>query len=309
MTDASFLIQPMNSNLTFSPLCTIQGFLLSFFPLASLFWTCVITFVLFQMLKKRKTKLSHQEPIFHGLVWGTSAVLSVLPLIRGFYGPAGGWCWIAETDADGDRIGEAMAWRFIQYYGPLWVCIILICSVYGYIVYSLRQTIKAVSSASQKKVIKKKMKVLKRLALYPVIPIVTAIPFTIYRIMDVIYPQCPLFEVGIVAVAVGEMKGVMDSLVYAVNANVRRHLKQKLQRCGKKGEQEESPKKARRVTSSATSTKTISDSDLSSDETDGDELKSKSPLELPYRDTVDGNMVSSVASTSPILEAEKKGQI
>jgi len=80
-------------------------------------------------------------------------------------------------------------------------------------------------------------------------------------------------------------------------------------RCGKKGEQEESPKKARRVTSSATSTKTISDSDLSSDETDGDELKSKSPLELPYRDTVDGNMVSSVASTSPILEAEKKGQI
>lgn len=55
-------------------------------------------------------------------------------------------CWISTSDVSGERIEEAAAWRFIQYYGPLWVCITVIVSIYLYIIVSLRKTIKARNS-------------------------------------------------------------------------------------------------------------------------------------------------------------------
>ena len=76
-------------------------------------WTTVIAFTLNETVRGRALGIHKKERSFHIFAWGIPLVLSLLPYSTGSYGPAGHVCWLL-----GDTTGTA--WRFIQFYVPLW---------------------------------------------------------------------------------------------------------------------------------------------------------------------------------------------
>lgn len=67
------------------------------------------------------------------LVWCTTAVLSIIPLLAGAYGPAGVWCWIKKT-------GPGLPLRFLMFYIPLYICIAVMLYLYSAVVRTVNAT-------------------------------------------------------------------------------------------------------------------------------------------------------------------------
>jgi len=109
-------------------LCYFQSLMISYFELASMLWSVSIAFTL-HMAFLRENAIHHEAietymSKYHAVCWGLPAILTILPLTTGSYGDAGGWCWIkSQRDID-------VAWRFIQFYIPLWLSIIYSLVVY-----------------------------------------------------------------------------------------------------------------------------------------------------------------------------------
>jgi len=103
--------------------CYLQALLISYFELSSMLWTVAIAFTLhITILRKDPNFLLDVEGSarkYALFCWGIPLVLAILPLTTSSYGDSGGWCWIS-TDAS---YAAGTAWRFVQFYGPLWLSI------------------------------------------------------------------------------------------------------------------------------------------------------------------------------------------
>ncbi len=69
------------------------------------------------------------------MIWGGAFILTLLPLTTDSYGDTGAWCWILSED------GADVAWRFIQFYIPLWLCIGYSTYVYVAVTRKMRQLV------------------------------------------------------------------------------------------------------------------------------------------------------------------------
>ncbi|XP_019956123.2 uncharacterized protein [Paralichthys olivaceus] len=83
-------------------LCAFQAWWLTYFDWSSLAWVCLITLNLYLNLV-RETSTNRFEMFYHLVAWGVPLVMASLPLLKGYYGPAGAWCWITD---------DHVAWRF-----------------------------------------------------------------------------------------------------------------------------------------------------------------------------------------------------
>ncbi|CAG5865805.1 unnamed protein product [Menidia menidia] len=83
-------------------LCDFQAWWLTYFDWSALAWVCLITLNLYLNLV-REISTNRYETLYHLTAWGVPLVMASLPLLRGYYGPAGAWCWITDGH---------VAWRF-----------------------------------------------------------------------------------------------------------------------------------------------------------------------------------------------------
>ncbi|XP_028292362.1 uncharacterized protein LOC114455366 isoform X2 [Gouania willdenowi] len=83
-------------------LCSFQAWWLTYFDWSALVWVCLITLNLYLNLVREISTIRY-EMLYHLMAWGVPLVMASLPLLKGYYGPAGPWCWITA---------DHVAWRF-----------------------------------------------------------------------------------------------------------------------------------------------------------------------------------------------------
>jgi hypothetical protein len=77
--------------------CWFEGFVTNVFTLSSMFWTVVITWMMYCTIAN--TSLDYNHVLVSLLCWGVPVLATFLPFINSSYGaPDGeGWCWIIDT--------------------------------------------------------------------------------------------------------------------------------------------------------------------------------------------------------------------
>ena len=90
--------------------------------------TWVIVYVLRLLVKEKRLEVAHcskNEIVGIALCLLVPFTFNWIPLLHGFYGSYGGWCWIKMSDYnDNCKIGEALFYFIMLYYGPL-MCFVL----------------------------------------------------------------------------------------------------------------------------------------------------------------------------------------
>jgi len=113
--------------------CYLQALLISYFELSSMLWTVAIAFTLHMtILRKDSSFLIDVEGSarkYAFFCWGVPFVLTLLPFTTSSYGDSGGWCWISTDNS----YAAGTAWRFVQFYIPLWLSITYNIYVYVHI--------------------------------------------------------------------------------------------------------------------------------------------------------------------------------
>ncbi|XP_061697204.1 si:dkey-100n23.5 isoform X2 [Syngnathoides biaculeatus] len=105
-------------------LCDFQAWWLTYFDWSALAWVCLITLNLYLNLVWEMSTHACQT-FYHVTAWGVPLLMSSLPLLKGYYGPAGAWCWITD---------DHVAWRFGIWYVPLFTLILLMICCYARII-------------------------------------------------------------------------------------------------------------------------------------------------------------------------------
>ncbi|CAM6038639.1 unnamed protein product [Sphagnum compactum] len=206
-------------------LCYAQGYSTQFFSVASFLWTTTIAFTLHRTVVKHKVDVEGFGLYFHGYVWGTSLIMTVIPLIGNDYGPAGAWCWVrTETTA-----GKVL--RFMTFYMPLWGAILFNGTVYFQVIRMLNHATRMAAGMSdrQRQVQSKvDMKAMNRWGYYPLILIGSWTFGTMNRIHAFVEPHHRLFWLYCLDIGTASLMGLFNSIAYGFNASVRRSLEERL---------------------------------------------------------------------------------
>lgn len=176
--------------------CFLQSFLTNYFPLASIFWTVVISYLLYDILQKPHAH-SHSPTKPHGiavdtwvhlLCWGLPLILSLLPLTTtdyGTYDGKDGWCFLRPRD--GSPKWTFHFWLFASFFAWVYIAIalFLIFILYvGYVVASPSGYLQTDSIISQTI-----RKAIHKLIWYPVIILISWAVTTIYDLWAGFYPN------------------------------------------------------------------------------------------------------------------------
>nr|XP_006816465.1 PREDICTED: cyclic AMP receptor-like protein A-like isoform X2 [Saccoglossus kowalevskii] len=199
------------------PLCDFQAWWLTFFDWCVLLWVSCITFNLF-CNAVRQIKTDRYELIYHVICWGLSLLISLLPFIGDHYGPAGAWCWInGENDT---------TWRFVIWYGPLFVIIFLMFCIYLYIIIHVNRKVKAwegtydPETERSKQLLKEEIK---PLLVYPFIYLIISIFPLINRIQNAISHD-PIFAFVLLHALTSPLQGAINAIVYGLDKETRSRL-------------------------------------------------------------------------------------
>lgn len=197
--------------------CYFQAISDSFFNLASFGWAVSIACVLYQSVIMRYSEglLAISYWKYAVSVYGIAAFLTCLPFVQGtaVYGPSGGWCWITP---------EYEHWRFIQFYGPLWISIVLITFIYVKIWRILHALVKSHQTADS--LYQLIHQIMGRLRYYPIILVVVWLPGTINRIYETT-GGAPLFWLALIHRTFANSQGLLNAIVYGLNTIVKDALR------------------------------------------------------------------------------------
>lgn len=197
----------------FSTLCTFQGLALQVFQLSTFLWTTVISFNLYMVVVKHKISMNQYEPWYHAVVWCITAVMSIIPLLAGAYGPAGVWCWIKKT-------GSGLPLRFLMFYIPLYICIAVMIYLYSSVVRTVNATMEGQTDLEDEDR-KRAQRALMRLRAYPIIFMVLYILPTINRVYNWISND-DIFILYLGQVLTAPLLGFVNSLAYGLDEELRR---------------------------------------------------------------------------------------
>lgn len=104
--------------------CTTQGFFTQF-GIASSFYNASLSIFYLLVIRYgwKEEAILKLEPWLHTmpLLWGLWTAIAGLPLT--IFNSANLWCWIAQYD---DRGAHADLFRWVFFYGPLWIMILLV---------------------------------------------------------------------------------------------------------------------------------------------------------------------------------------
>jgi len=100
--------------LTNNTWCKFQGWLGHMFGLATQMWCSLLGLNLWLQMKFywKDRRCRQMMKYYHGIVWGTTLILSILPITQDVIGPVEGWCQIRS---------EESAWSLWTLHVPLWI--------------------------------------------------------------------------------------------------------------------------------------------------------------------------------------------
>lgn len=195
--------------------CVVVAIMNSFGDCASLFWTACIGHTLYDAVFNNGGNRDH-EPVmkrFHKFSWGLSFILTIIPLITGSYGEAGGWCWIVDDTA------LDVAMRYIQLYGPLWI----IMSYCVYVYYLIYKKLAARDLSA----------VARRCAMYPMVLVICWTFPSINRVNQIFNPDADVIWLNFMHALMAGMTGFFNAVAYGISENsVLQHVKVRLGEMG-----------------------------------------------------------------------------
>jgi len=192
---ASLFMTPENH-----ALCIIQGLIMQFGSLASVLWVGCVCYTIYDIIVRKNISISGKQLWwYHVLVWGTSTILTILPLTTSSYGTSTGWCWVKDSnDADIDT-----AMRILTWYVVLLITIIYSFYMYYRIYEEVGDNV-----------------VVHRMRYYPIILFICYFPGFIFRLQKV--QDNPHFALGIVYSFMKGMYGFLNAILFTFNNNVSR---------------------------------------------------------------------------------------
>ena len=116
-----------------SALCWAQGIIQNYFALCSFFWTTMLSYSMFSIVKYGKPNLKLWQ--MQLICWLFPLVLTLLPLSSAAYGTGSSdfqWCIIVGKDGYSDTY--VVAWSYCAYFGWLILSVILM-TVWGIMSY------------------------------------------------------------------------------------------------------------------------------------------------------------------------------
>ncbi|XP_018605453.1 cyclic AMP receptor-like protein A [Scleropages formosus] len=192
------------------PLCTFQAWWLTYFDWSALAWVSLITLNLYINLVK-ETRTEQYHIFYHLLAWGVPLLMSCLPLIGGFYGPAGPWCWITDNH---------VAWRFGIWYIPLFTLIFLMICCYIRIIYVANARMRSWFGTFNPERERRKVSLseeIKPLKWYPSVYLLVSLCPLINRLHNAFYPQSPVFSLTLLHVLSAPLHGLANAFVFGLD--------------------------------------------------------------------------------------------
>jgi hypothetical protein len=118
-------------------LCWFQAIMTNIFPLAGVFWTTVLAYLLHRAITTRKA-IVELPVVIYILCWILPVILTFLPLTTSRYGPEEdpGWCFIADK-SDSPKWSNTF-WIIFSFYVWIWIALLLFCVLYIFILVRLR---------------------------------------------------------------------------------------------------------------------------------------------------------------------------
>ncbi len=155
-----------------SVLCTVQGFLITFFLRSSWFWTTMLSYQLHNVVVIGKFNMGHLA--MHGTVWGLSLLFAVLPLAMATYGRSGTdtdvqICFLSTSNTE-----WILAWSLLDFFVLCSLCTIIMLFFLFKIHMKVRQSTQVDALCES---------VFNTLYLYPIVLMVSWLPTTVINVV------------------------------------------------------------------------------------------------------------------------------
>ncbi|OMJ78973.1 hypothetical protein SteCoe_21100 [Stentor coeruleus] len=204
----SLMLPPYNS------WCIIQGATLTFSALSSTLWSFCIAFALYNSAIKENMNIKRYQVWFFLISYGLPLILTIIPFVFDSYGPAKGWCWIKKS-FEYDLILRTMCFYII-----IWGVMIFNVLVYISVINKLKRDYgNIVEYQSQRNIL------IKRLAAYPIILVITYLPISFKRIFEIFDEDDMPFWMTCIAAFGISITGLANATVYGFTGPVRTAVK------------------------------------------------------------------------------------
>ena len=205
------------------PLCVLTAFIDQTTSWSTLIAICCITSSLLVNVVLLRS-VETLEKVYIALIFGVPLLFNWIPFINESYGEAGAWCWIRNKDEDCQNFGNSL--RFILWYIPLYVVLVILIAVYIVILYRVRklqQHWDGKFDPSSKHMRDKMRKEFRPLIWYPLIYLILGVFPTINRIHGAFISE-PSLTLWILHALFSPLRGGFIALAYALDGQTVRRL-------------------------------------------------------------------------------------
>ena len=207
------------------PLCVFTAFLDQTTSWSALIAICCITCsLLLNILLLRS--FESLEKVYVALIFAVPLSFNWIPFIKESYGEAGAWCWIRKKNEDCSEFPFGTYLRFVLWYVPLYVVLVILFVTYIFIVYRVRKLSKKFDGKFDPANRAKREKMLKEfrpLIWYPLIYMIMRIFPTINRIHGAFSSE-PALPLWILHAFFSPLSGGFIALAYALDGQTLRRL-------------------------------------------------------------------------------------
>lgn len=214
-----------------SALCVAQGVAIQVFGVAEALWAAAVSLEVRDALHQRSVasarEIRRRASAYDVQIWGLAALLGIVPIPAETYGDSGlGRCHIRRKHDAADGVAKAM--RFTVYYLPIWICVLYNLYCWHDIARAIRgaaalnSTLGAESRA--RAATTRLMTYAKRLALYPAIQVVSNVPGTVLRLIDLFTRARSPLWLSVAHVIAKTSQGFLHGCVFVYAHPARREL-------------------------------------------------------------------------------------
>ena len=196
--------------------CTVQGFFLQFFVLASYLWTACFAFHLYQLISNRRRKAHQLEMYYHMISWGIPSIITIVLIVEkltmhsAIVGASDRpWCWLTNHATESESWQMEMFQQFLFFYVPALV-------IFGYntcIYFVLSKKVHGTELGAN---------IRKRVLLYLGVFVVCSVWGFIHRIYQLFSKDHkPLFILSMAEAIFGPAQGFLNAVVYGISPKMR----------------------------------------------------------------------------------------
>jgi hypothetical protein len=195
--------------------CTVQGFALQFFVLASYMWTGCFAYHLHSLIANRRKKAHRLEVFYHAVSWGLPMLITIVLVVERLSlqsdiigGADRPWCWLTNHASQHESLEMEMIQQFALFYVP---AVVVFC--YNVMIYiKLAGIVHGTELGSN---------IRKRVLLYLLVFLLCSVWGLAHRLYQAFTPgHQPLKWLSYAEAAIGPLQGFLNAIVYGISAKV-----------------------------------------------------------------------------------------